>query len=209
MTPATHGDEGPQGKTTPIRNLDLAKSGVRGNGTIQLKTNNELLTELIWERQLEGSTLLESVIQPEDEMFTAISEWCRVRSVGASGATGEVQAKPTGPVQFVVKLLDFWGLEPCDVVGLLGFELADADHVSAVLDGRELFRGRDVMDRIAYLVSIRATLHALFRDLDVENDWLREPHEMLDRQTPMSLLLGGSMEDLLLIREYVDTVAGR
>ena len=209
MTPAMHGEEGDQGNPTSIQNLDLAKCGVRGNGTIRIKTNDELLTELIWESRPDESTPLDSVIQQDYEMSTAISEWCRVRSAGRSGAAGEVQTKPTGPVQFVVKLLDFWKLEPCDAVGLLGFDVADADHVSAVLGGRELLRGRDIRDRIAHLLSIRATLRALFRDLEVENDWLREPHTMLDQQTPMSLLLGGSMEDLLLVREYVDTAAGR
>ena len=112
-------------------------------------------------------------------------------------------------MQFLVKLLDFWKLEPFDAVGLLGFDIADADHVSAALDGREQFRGRDVSDRIAYLFSIRATLRSLFRNLEVENDWLREPHAMLGRQSPLSLLLGGSMEDILLVKEYVDAATGR
>ncbi|MCY3820044.1 MAG: MbcA/ParS/Xre antitoxin family protein [Gammaproteobacteria bacterium] len=128
---------------------------------------------------------------------------------GAGGGLADGLSPPRPSVQFIVKLLDFWKLEPPDAVGLLGFNVADADHVSAVLDGREQFRGRDTGDRIAHLLSIRATLSALFRDLQAENDWLREPHTMLDRKTPMSLLVGGSMEDLLLVREYVDTVAGR
>ena len=32
---------------------------------------------------------------------------------------------------------------------------------------------------------------------------------MLEDKTPLSLMLEGSMEDLLLAREYVDTAAGR
>ena len=115
----------------------------------------------------------------------------------------------TGPVQFVLKLLQFWHLQRDEVVGLLGFGRVDAAHVAAVLDGREQFRGRDVRDRIAYLFRIRETLWMLFRDLEVENEWLREPHSLLDERSPLSLLTGGSMEDLLLVKEYVDTVAGR
>ena len=64
-------------------------------------------------------------------------------------------------------------------------------------------------DRIAHLFHIRQTLSSLFRDLDVENEWLREPHTLLDDQEPLKLLLGGSMEDLLLVKEYVDAAAGR
>ena len=67
----------------------------------------------------------------------------------------------------------------------------------------------DVRDRIAHLFQIRKTLSSLFRDLDVENEWLREQHTLLDGQEPLKLLLGGSMEDLLLVKEYVDAAAGR
>ena len=207
--PAMRGEEGDRGNPTFIQNLDLAKFGVHGNGTIQVKANDEMLSELIWESRPDESTRLDSVIEQDHEIPKAISEWCRIRSAGKSDASEEAQVRLTGPVKFVVKLLAFWDLEPLDAVGLLGFDVVDADHVSAVLDGRELFRGRDVRDRIAHLFSIRATLWALFRDLTVENDWLREPHALLGGQTPLSLLLGGSMEDLLLVREYVDDAAGK
>ena len=208
MIPAMHGEKGDQGNPTSIQNLDLAKCGVHGNGTIRIQTNDEKLNELTWESQLDES-LPDPVIERHHGIPTAISEWYRVVSPSRSDASEKAQSRLTGPVQFLVKLLDFWKLEPRDAVQLLGFDVADADHVSAVLDGKELFRGRDVRDRIAHLLSIRATLRALFRDLEVENEWLREPHAMLDRQAPMSLLLDGSMEDLLLVREYVDTAAGR
>jgi len=68
---------------------------------------------------------------------------------------------------------------------------------------------RDVRDRIAYLFAIRATLRSLFRDLDVENEWLREPHSSLRGKSPLALLSNGSAEDLLIVKEYVDTTAGR
>lgn len=114
----------------------------------------------------------------------------------------------SGPIQFVVKLLDFWRLEDDDASRLLGFDQQDADHVGAVLMGREEFRGRDVRERIAHLLWIRRTLFALFRDRDTENAWLRGSHSWLDGRVPMELMLGGSMEDLLLVRDYVDTAAG-
>ena len=115
----------------------------------------------------------------------------------------------TGPVQFVLKLMQFWRLTRAQVVGLLGFDQADADHVAAAINGIVTLRGRDVRDRIAYLFAIRATLRSLFRDLDVENEWLREPHLLLHGRSPLSLLTNGSVEDLLLVKEYVVTAAGR
>ena len=208
MIPAAQGEQGDRGNPTSIQNLELAKYGVHGNGTIRIRTNDEKLNELTWESQLDES-LPGPVIEQHHGISNAISEWYRVGSAGRSDASERFQTRLTGPVQFLRKLLDFWELEPLDAVGLLGFDVADADHVSAALDGREQFRGRDVRDRIAHLFLIRATLRSLFKDLEVENDWLREPHAMLGRQTPLSLLLGGSMEDLMLVKEYVDAAAGR
>ena len=129
----------------------------------------------------------------------------------AHGRPGGSEASPrlSGPIQFILKLLEFWHLRQDDAVLLLGFDQADASHVIKILEGTELFRGRDVRDRIAHLFHIRISLSALFRDLDVENDWLRESHSLLNGESPMALLLGGSMEALLLVREYVDAAAGR
>ena len=72
-----------------------------------------------------------------------------------------------------------------------------------------MLRGRDAKNRIAYLFRIRKMLSALFGDKNVENEWLRERHEMLDDKAPMDLLLEGSMENLLLVKEYVEAAAGR
>lgn len=115
----------------------------------------------------------------------------------------------TGPLQFVLRLLKDWQLEKRDIVALLGFGLEEAAHVNDVLDGLDRFRGRDVQDRIAHLFHIREALDCLFRNLDAENQWLREPHALLDEKSPLSLLLGGSMQDILLTRDYVDAAAGR
>ena len=122
------------------------------------------------------------------------------------------QADPqriSGLIQFVLKLLDSWRLSRDDAVFLLGFDQADNGFVQAVLAGAADLHGRDVRDRIAHLFHIKQTLASLFRDLDVENEWLREPHTLLDEREPLKLLLTGSIEDLLLVKEYVDAAAGR
>ena len=115
----------------------------------------------------------------------------------------------TGPIQFIIKLLNSWNLKEQEAVSLLGFEESESDFVDQVLQGHELLRGRDAKDRLSHLFSIRKSLHYFFQDLKAENDWLRESQPMLDGRTPMSLLLGGPMEDILLVREYVDTMVGR
>ena len=148
--------------------------------------------------------------------FTRASQQARASQNPDQAAAEELSARwasprerLTGPIQFVLKLLEFWRLERRDAVTLLGFGQADAAHVADVLDGLDHFRGRDVRDRIAHLFRIRESLDSLFRDLEVENQWLREPHSLLGGKPPLSMILGGSMEDLLLAREYVDSAAGR
>ena len=140
------------------------------------------------------------------------------RFLGRSGRPGAAfvpsvrrmteSARLPGPSQFVVKLLEFWRLREGDAPRLLGFNREDAYHVALVLAGVERFRGRDVRERIGHLVRIRSILSALFRDRETENEWLRRPHSLLDDRVPMDLMLGGSVEDLSLVRDYVETAAG-
>ena len=132
----------------------------------------------------------------------------RTTTTGVRGHLGQITGRLTGPVQFVRELKGHWRLSMSDSVVILGYDSDDLEHVSAVLDGREHFRGRDVRDRIAHLFCIRRALWSLFRDLDVENDWLREQHHMLSEESPLSLMLEGSMEALLLVREYVGAATG-
>ena len=119
------------------------------------------------------------------------------------------RARVTGPVQFLNNLLESWELESTHATVLLGFDPGDQSYAAAVLTGRAPLKGRDATDRIAHLYQIRKTLSALFRDEAVENEWLREPHTLLNERSPMDLMLEGSMEHLLLVREYVEAAAGR
>lgn len=123
--------------------------------------------------------------------------------------TSTSRGRITGPVKFVKQLLTTWRLELPEACILLGFEPSESDHVKDVLQGYATLRGRDANDRIAHLFQIRKLLSALFRDEAVENEWLRETRDALQGKAPMDLLLEGSMENLLLVKEYVEVVTGR
>ena len=119
-----------------------------------------------------------------------------------------VVSRLTGPIQLLNKILETWRLDKADAVSLLGLEPSDQGYAADVLAGRTALRGRDAKDRLAYLIQIRMALSALFRDEGVENEWLREPQVPLDGKEPMQLLLEGSMENLLLVKEYVEAATG-
>ena len=214
-----HGVAGHPGNPARLPTEGLDDCGVRGKGRLQVGSRHGLvLGNLVWlpEESTESSgpgAYLRNFPLTTPRKGGAPGKILPSRSdldnESVHEPLGEERGRLTGPIQFVLKLLEFWRLEMSDAVGMLGFDRADAGHVAAVLAGNEQFRGRDVRDRISHLFRIRNTLWSLFRDLEVENDWLREPHSVLDDRTPLSLLLGGSMEDLLLAREYVDSAAGR
>ena len=115
---------------------------------------------------------------------------------------------PAAPVRLFDRILRTWQLRESDAIPLLGLEPSDNDYVAEVLAGRRVLRGRDANDRIAYLIQIRMALFAWLKDEAQERDWLREPQATLDGQVPMELLLEGSMENLLLVKEYVDAATG-
>lgn len=112
------------------------------------------------------------------------------------------------PTQLIHKIFETWNLEMRDKATLLGLEESDQWLASEFLAGRVTIVGRDIKDRIAYLILIKSTLYSLFRNEDVENAWLRETHGMLGDRTPLGLLLDGSMENMLLVKEFCDE-AGR
>ena len=194
----------------------LKKLNVRGNGHFRIDQDGHS-AHLRWVRQdrpksmalAEGKQLSGPTVPTDDRgLFEGVLDVSKEGTWVAHGASGEAAGRLTGPVQFVWKLMDFWRLDKHDLLRLLGYDAEDVEYVSAVLDGRRQVSGRDVRDRIAHLFYIRRTLWSLFRDLDAENDWLREGHSMLNGKSPLSLMLEGSMEDLFLAREYVESAAG-
>jgi len=124
----------------------------------------------------------------------------------------ELETSPpstAGPIKLVRSILTTWKLQPKDALPLLGYEATQWPHVRDLLNGYGTLSGRDVKDRIACLFEVRRNLSGLFKDKEVENDWLRETHSILNDQKPLELLLEGSIENLLLVKDYVELAAGR
>ena len=128
---------------------------------------------------------------------------------GSNPGPGEKMKRISGPIQFVKILLNTWKLKEEDAIFLLGFEEKDKNYVFDLLNGYETIRGRDIKERIGCLFRIRKTLSALWRDEEVENKWLRESQPDLFGRTLLELLFEGSMENLLLVKEFVEKIANR
>ena len=107
-----------------------------------------------------------------------------------------------------MQLLDFWQLPISGACALLGYGLQEQEAVQSILSGATGLRSRDARDRVASLVRIRTLLSGLFRSVEKENEWLREPKELLGNKSPLDLMLEGSMEKLLTVRQFVEVMAG-
>lgn len=121
--------------------------------------------------------------------------------------SGQLRGRLTGPVQFFTRLLEVWELDENAGAKLLGYE--GVTQVRDLLSGAASLRGRDAKDRIRYLFEIDAALGQLFRDEAVELDWLRESRSELGGDNPLALLLEGSMENLLVVKQLVERISGR
>lgn len=58
------------------------------------------------------------------------------------------------------------------------------------------------------LFTIRKTLNGIFRDVKVENQWLREPQELLGNKTPLELLETWEPLNISAVRQMCETMAG-
>lgn len=138
-------------------------------------------------------------------MVAGLAQPSVVTDVKPGGA--EVSLRRPAPVKFFASLMELWHLGEEDAARLLGFEETGALH--DLLQGRARLCNRDTKDRIRHLFRIRDALHSLFRNVDVEREWLREKRPELDGSSPLELMLEGSMENMLWVKEFVQRLSGR
>ena len=122
---------------------------------------------------------------------------------GLNPPTSEIPA----PVKFLKKLMEIWAIDEQEVARLLGLE--DEQALSQLASGAATLSTRDMKDRVRHLLRMREALHTLFRDIDSEREWLREPRPELNGHSPLALLLEGSMENFLVVSQFVQWMAGR
>ncbi len=70
--------------------------------------------------------------------------------------------------------------------------------------------GRDVIERISYLLGIYKALQILFPDHDQADAWLRKPNlaAALGGHSALERMLSGNVSDLFVVRQYLDAQRG-
>lgn len=70
--------------------------------------------------------------------------------------------------------------------------------------------GRDVIERISYLLGIFKALQILFPDPAQADAWLRKPNQaaLFGGQSALERMLSGNVADLFVVRQYLDAQRG-
>ena len=106
------------------------------------------------------------------------------------------------------RLAEEWDLRIADQRKLLG-EPAESTFYKwkRLQDGSP---GRDVIERISYLLGIYKSLQILFTDPQQANAWIHKPNHsaLFGGQSALQRMLSGNVADLYVVRQYLDAQRG-
>lgn len=110
-----------------------------------------------------------------------------------------------GPLAAFFALADVWKLSTDQQIVLLGSP-ARSTYFKWKKDGGTL--SVDQTDRVSHLLSIFKALQVLFPDPDRADAWLIRPHRFFGGCSALDVMLGGKLEDIVRVRDFVDAQRG-
>lgn len=105
-------------------------------------------------------------------------------------------------------VMDAWGVDSGDQRVLLGGLPRSTYHKYRKLP--EVSLGRDLLERISYVLGIYKSLHILFQDPVRANRWVRKANAAapFGGKSALDRMLAGSITDLAAVRGYLDDQRG-
>jgi hypothetical protein len=106
------------------------------------------------------------------------------------------------------RLADVWNLRVAEQRKLLG-DPAESTFYKWKRD-QDGNPGRDVIERISYLLGIFKALQILFPDPAQADAWLRKPNQaaLFGGHSALERMLSGNVADLYVVRQYLDAQRG-
>lgn len=100
-----------------------------------------------------------------------------------------------------------WQLSTDDQIVLLG-KPPRSTFYKWKKDGGNI--SQDTLERISYILGIYKALQILFPSSKASSEWLRQENAapILNSQSALDRMLGGSVSDLYLLRRYLDAQRG-
>ena len=115
----------------------------------------------------------------------------------------------TGPaLRTFFKIAQTWGLNRSDQMSLLGLTATSTyQNWKADSDGRLT---PDALERISYVLGIYKALQILFPDTHIADGWIKQPNTGLpfNGRSPLDHMRQGKMQNLLEVRDYLDSHRG-
>lgn len=105
-----------------------------------------------------------------------------------------------------------WGLSEAQRLSVLGFPGRSTYHqwLARAREGKKLLLPVDTLLRISAVLGIHKGLRVLFGREEDERAWLTKPHDatLFGGQPPLSLVVNGTQDGLMLVRRYLDAWRG-
>jgi uncharacterized protein (DUF2384 family) len=110
-----------------------------------------------------------------------------------------------GPLAAFFALADVWKLTTDQQIVLLGGP-ARSTYFKWKKEGGTL--SVDQEDRVSHLLSIYKALQVLFPEPERADAWLSRPHRFFGDRSAKDVMLGGRLEDIARVRDFVDAQRG-
>lgn len=106
------------------------------------------------------------------------------------------------------RIADAWGLKNAEARRLLG-DPPESTYFKWKKQ-RDGSPGRDVLERISYVLGIFKALELLFPDPTRADAWIRKPNDALPfgGDSALARMLSGNVADLFVVRSYLDAQRG-
>jgi len=117
------------------------------------------------------------------------------------------EAKAQAGFKFFLKVADLWGLSGEERCNLLGLSAKSTYHH---WQKNGITRpSMDLIDRLSYILGIHESVMEAFPDDHGGVQWLRRPNRsrLLEGEAPLGRMLRGHMNDLRVVRDYLDGAA--
>lgn len=106
----------------------------------------------------------------------------------------------------IVNIFDRWRVSDVDAATVLGG--ISAKTFRRWKDGEFGRVNRDLGDRMSNLLGIHKALRIIFADPQTGYSWIKSKNQALMAKSPLDVMKRGSMEDVVRIRRYLDSVRG-
>lgn len=112
--------------------------------------------------------------------------------------------------KMVIRLFDLWCLNTQEQMALLGLSEGARMTLARYRKGEPLADNRDLLDRVANLLSIHRSLRILFpKNHDLSYRWPTTPNRAFEGRTPVEVVRREGFLGLLIVRRYLDFERGR